>query len=77
MARVKDYFSLFYIFVLEALINLELLQFKVSKKLKYACICLICFAGYIRYLYVFDDGGLLPYNSYINDNVDIIEIGDK
>ena len=38
---------------------------------------MLCFIGYIRYVNNFGNGALLPYNSYINDNVQIIDFGGK
>jgi len=34
-------------------------------------VCVVCLYGYIRYLKSFDNGGLIPYNSYLNDKVSI------
>lgn len=76
MARVKDYFSIFYIFVLGGLIKFDYFNKRIPTYIKSAAIIIVCFLGYIRFLYVFDNGALMPYNSYINDNVKIIDIGD-
>lgn len=77
LARVKDYFVIVYAFIIYELCKSpKLIKFN-KKNMLYIVVILFCFAGYIRTLLVFDDGGLMPYNSYINDNVKIIDWGKK
>lgn len=74
LARLKDYFVIFYAILIEYIVNCEKVKKFDLQKYCYACVALFCFAGYVRYLITFDDGDLLPYNSYINDNVNIFHI---
>ena len=73
LARIKDYFVIVYAFIIEELLNLKFKKFHVSKKIIIFPIIILCFLGYIRYINNFGD--LLPYNSYVNDNVKIIDFG--
>lgn len=73
LARVKDYFVIVYTFIIIDLCSLPNITKKVKEPVCYLLIIILCFAGYIRTLIVFDNGGLLPYNSYINDDIELIE----
>ena len=73
LARIKDYFVIVYAFIVEALLLLKTKKFKISKNVIYFALIGFCFVAYIRYIKNFGDGCLIPYNSYINDNVKIID----
>ena len=75
LARVKDYFVIVYVFLIEEIFRTKFKTLKFPKPLIALGIVFICFVGYIRYIRNFDNGALLPYNSYINDNVKIIDFG--
>ena len=64
--RFRDYFTIAYPFVLYYLFK----NMKGKDKLiVYSLITIICFAGYYRYIYSY--GGLVPYKSYIFEDVTI------
>ena len=77
LARIKDYFVIVYAFLIEALLNLKFKKIHIPKYMITFGIIMLCFIGYIRYVNNFGNGALLPYNSYINDNVQIIDFGGK
>jgi len=62
MVRLRDYFSISMAFVLSYIFK------SYSKKdqlLFYFFTTLLCFAGFIRYIYQYDNGSLREYESYI------------
>ena len=68
ITRIKDYFLWTYPILLYYLIENR----KVKEKYLIAILsCIVCLYGYIRYINSFDNGGLMPYNSYLNDKVSI------
>lgn len=68
ITRIKDYFLWSYPVILYYLIGNK--EFK-NKTILAVTSCLICLYGYTRYIKKFDNGGLMPYNSYLNENVSI------
>ena len=73
LARIKDYFVIVYAFIIEELLNLKFKKIHIPKDIIAFSIIVLCFLGYIRYINNF--GNLVPYNSYVNDNVKIIDFG--
>lgn len=68
ITRIKDYFLWTYPIILYYLIENR----KVKEKYLIAILsCIVCLYGYIRYINSFDNGGLMPYNSYLNDKISI------
>lgn len=68
ITRIKDYFLWTYPILLYYLIENR----KVKEKYLIAILsCIVCLYGYIRYINSFDNGGLMPYNSYLNDKISI------
>lgn len=62
LTRFKDYFTMSYGFIILYFIKDQKLNIKffiISLSI------IICFLGYMRFLVLFDDGGLMPYRSYI------------
>jgi len=61
LRRELDYFILVYAIIIGYLCD-------IHKKYRFIILCstiLICLYGYIRYLKNFDDGGLIPYKSWL------------
>ena len=56
LARVKDYFVIVYAFLIFDLCSLKHFSKNYRKYLTYIVIIFFCFAGYIRTLFVFDNG---------------------
>lgn len=68
ITRIKDYFLWTYPIILYYLIENR----KVKEKYLIAILsCIVCLYGYTRYINSFDNGGLMPYNSYLNDKISI------
>ena len=68
ITRIKDYFLWTYPILLYYLIENR----KVKEKYLIAILsCIVCLYGYIRYINSFDNGGLMPYNSYLNYKISI------
>lgn len=62
MIRVREYLNIFYPLVVTYLLtNLR----SRDRFIMYLLIILVCFTGYYRYLYTFDNGRMIPYKSYL------------
>lgn len=70
MVRLRDYFSIFMAFVLSYIFKNHA---EKDKQLFYLLTVLFCFAGYIRYIYNYDNGSLRNYESYIKEQISIRE----
>jgi membrane protein len=68
ITRIKDYFLWTYSIILYYLMENQEIK---KKNIIAILVCVVCLYGYIRYLKSFDNGGLIPYNSYLNDKVSI------
>lgn len=68
ITRIKDYFLWTYSIILYYLMENQEIK---KKNIIAILVCVVCLYGYIRYLKSFDKGGLIPYNSYLNDKVSI------
>lgn len=68
ITRIKDYFLWTYPVILYYLIENKECRNKIVLSITSVIICLY---GYMRYIKKFDNGGLMPYNSYLNDNINI------
>lgn len=66
--RFKDYFTITYGVILTYLCQIDKGRLKWMIKTGTLCICAY---GYFRYLNNFDEGGLLPYVSYIEKGIGI------
>lgn len=75
MARIKDYFIIVYAIILLALCELKTLKIRVPKAVMYLLIICIAFAGYVRSVMTFDSGNLIPYDTYLDNNVRMIDYG--
>ena len=58
-ARFKEYFVITYMILISYMIGH--IESKKTKAIVFLFFCAYVFLGYIRYLYTFDDGGLIPY----------------
>ncbi len=67
VTRFKDYFFLCYPIIIICISK----QIKNASAMVYLIAIIISFYGYTRYLVSFDNGCLLPYDSYINDSISI------
>ena len=68
ITRIKDYFLWTYSIILYYLMENQEIK---KKNIIAILVCVVCLYGYIRYLKSFDNSGLIPYNSYLNDKVSI------
>lgn len=68
MVRLRDYFSIFMAFVLSYIFKTH---HEKDKQLFYLVTVLLCFAGYFRYIYNYDNGSLRNYESYITEQISI------
>lgn len=66
--RFKDYFTITYGIILLYLCRIKQGQLKL---LVQSGVILICLYGYVRYLYMFDLGGLMPYHSYLMRGIEL------
>lgn len=62
LTREKDYFSIFYAIILYYLTEIDHGKYRL---LVLAGTCLICAFGYYRFLYLFDNGALWYYESWL------------
>ena len=69
VTRFKDYFFLCYPILISYIARFS----KKNKLLIYTIVIIICFYGYMRYIIKFDGGSLIPYSSFIFENISIIE----
>ena len=63
ITRIKDYFIIAYPFIFSTLI--QSIKEKKNKWFVTLCVIAICAFGYFRFLINFDNGGLIPYKSYL------------
>lgn len=60
--REIDYFIPTYAFILGYLCDI----YRKKKWLIIGATAIICFYGYIRFIILFDDGGMIPYKSWLD-----------
>lgn len=63
LTREKDYFLIYYAVIIGYMID----KLPKSRNLIYVLVTLICAAGYVRYIYAFDGGAFMKYESWLFD----------
>ena len=72
--REKDYFTFTYIIILSLVCKL----ISTNKKfLLQICTIMVCLVGFVRFIILFDDGAMMPYESYITKDVSIFRKGSE
>ena len=68
LTREKDYFLFTYAVILGYLCKMYNKRYSFVIQ---TVVTIVCFLGFFRYIVIFDDGGLLPYQTYLTKDVSI------
>ena len=68
LTREKDYFLFTYAVILGYLCKMYNKRYSFVIQ---TVVTIVCFLGFFRYIAMFDDGGLLPYQTYLTKDVSI------
>lgn len=74
LVRIKDYFIIVYAFIIDEIFKTKFNILKIPKPLIALSIVALCFFGYQNSIENFGKS-IMPYNSYINDNVKLVDFG--
>lgn len=70
LTREKDYFLFTYAIILDYLSRIKNKKYSV---LIQTTVIGVCFLGFYRFIVLFDNGGLIPYQSYLQKDISIVE----
>ena len=68
LTRIKDYFIISYGIILNYLCMIDNKRFCTIVQI---CTVLVCCYGFYRFIFLFDGGSLMPYVSYLTQNISI------
>lgn len=69
MTRIKDYFTITYAIILGYFCVIENQKYKVITQI---FVVFLCAFGFFRFIYLFDNGAMYPYKSYIFEGISIL-----
>jgi hypothetical protein len=70
LTRQKDYFTLTYAIILGYLCLIDNKKYSILIQI---CTVAICLYGFIRFIMMFDNGAMMPYNSYLLKGINIFQ----
>ena len=73
LTREKDYFLFTYAIILQYLCKMKNEKYKIIVQIATVSICLF---GFCRFITLFDNGGMIPYQTYLNKDISIFEVKD-
>lgn len=74
LTREKDYFLFTYAIILQYLSEIKEGKYKVIVQVATISVCLF---GFCRFITLFDNGGMTPYQTYLNKNISIFEKNEQ